>query len=207
MNEKPLHRRRAPRVTPESLLREQEAREKLLAGLTPAEARAKRIELGMYVCPTECDDDCEAPCHESHEILTRRAHPVEICEANVARGKPPIPVDWYPTGCSCFACDGPYMPTRQEVIDGKTYAIVVGSPRPPMDEDNPRIPVRMSLCPVCGHKRCPGAADHRNMCKGSNMPGQPRSLYPEPRGEAPPETEQERRERYLANRDDPGEWG
>ena len=40
---------------------------------------------------------------------------------------------------------------------------------------------RMSLCPNCGNKRCPGAADHENECTGSNEPGQPGSLYPAPR--------------------------
>lgn len=178
--QEPLHRRRTPRVTPEALLREQEAREKLLAGLTPAEARAKRIELEMYVCPTECDDDCDAPCHESHEVIQKRMHPVEICEANVARGKPPIPVDWYPTGCSCYACDGPYMPTFKEFVEG--LRITAETPRPPMSDDpedeNMRVSFRMSLCPVCGFKRCPGAADHEHRCTGSNAPGQPGSLYP-----------------------------
>lgn len=36
----------------------------------------------------------------------------------------------------------------------------------------------MNLCPTCGNKRCPGAADHENECSGSNEPGQPGSLYP-----------------------------
>ena len=232
----PLHRRQKPRWTPEQALREQEAREKLLAGLTPAQARAKRIELGMYVCPTECDDDCDAPCHESHEVLTKRMHPVDICEANVARGKPPIPESWYPTGCSCLACDGPYMPTFKEFAEG--VRITKDTPRPPMDEANNRVRVRMSLCPVCGFKRCPGAADHEHRCTGSNQPGQPGSLYPAPESHVPTkeeravlaertrnflkggtrnpsreteplteEPEEERRERYLANRDDPEEWG
>lgn len=35
----------------------------------------------------------------------------------------------------------------------------------------------MYLCPKCGNKRCPGAADHRRECSGSNAPGQPGSLY------------------------------
>jgi predicted RNA-binding Zn-ribbon protein involved in translation (DUF1610 family) len=28
------------------------------------------------------------------------------------------------------------------------------------------------VCPKCGNKRCPKAADHRNVCTGSNEPGQ-----------------------------------
>lgn len=60
----------------------------------------------------------------------------------------PYPQEFYP-GCPCFACDSP------------TWALVGN------------IPVaRMSLCPTCGNKRCPGAADHRNECSGSNEPGQ-----------------------------------
>ena len=208
-------------------------------------------------------------------------HPVEICEANVARGKPPIPVGWYPTGCSCAVCDVPFMPTFQEFAEGKTHEITAEAPRPPVDEEHPRVPTRMSLCPICGFKRCPGAADHRNRCTGSNQPGQLGSLYPLPKKPEPefatfdearewlaektreqlaektreqredlrrrqqafdelreifaeeheataghpladvpihtrgplegqpikPETEEEKRERYLANRDDPEEWG
>lgn len=30
----------------------------------------------------------------------------------------------------------------------------------------------MYLCPVCGNKRCPRAADHGWVCTGSNEPGQ-----------------------------------
>ncbi|TRM53256.1 hypothetical protein YH64_009145 [Achromobacter sp. LC458] len=32
--------------------------------------------------------------------------------------------------------------------------------------------MRMVLCPVCGNKRCPRAADHRYACTGSNEVGQ-----------------------------------
>lgn len=171
----PLHRRRTPRVTEE----------------TPGSG---------YTCPTSCDDDCDAPCHESHQVLAKRMHPVEICKANVARGKAPIPEGWYPTGCSCLNCDGPYMPTFKEFAEG--VRITKDTPRPPMDEENDRVSIRMTLCPVCGFKRCPGAADHRNRCTGSNQPGQAGSLYA-----VPPESEEEKREHYLANKDDPKEWG
>lgn len=37
--------------------------------------------------------------------------------------------------------------------------------------------MRMVLCPTCGNKRCPKAADHRNACTGSNEPGKPGSVY------------------------------
>ncbi|MGL4649946.1 MAG: hypothetical protein ACRC1H_11100 [Caldilineaceae bacterium] len=37
--------------------------------------------------------------------------------------------------------------------------------------------IRMALCPDCGNKRCPKANDHRNVCTGSNEPGQPGSAY------------------------------
>jgi len=36
----------------------------------------------------------------------------------------------------------------------------------------------MVLCPNCGNKRCPGAANHENACTGSNAVGQPGGLYP-----------------------------
>ncbi len=32
--------------------------------------------------------------------------------------------------------------------------------------------MRMVLCPACGNKRCPRAADHRHACTNSNEPGQ-----------------------------------
>jgi hypothetical protein len=38
------------------------------------------------------------------------------------------------------------------------------------------------VCAVCGNKRCPHAADHRNACTGSNEPGQKGSLYPDIHG-------------------------
>jgi hypothetical protein len=37
--------------------------------------------------------------------------------------------------------------------------------------------VRMFLCPQCGNKRCPHAADHRLACTNSNETGQKGSLY------------------------------
>jgi len=33
------------------------------------------------------------------------------------------------------------------------------------------------VCSACGCKRCPHATDHRNVCTGSNEPGQPGSAY------------------------------
>jgi NADH pyrophosphatase NudC (nudix superfamily) len=37
--------------------------------------------------------------------------------------------------------------------------------------------MRMILCPECGNKRCPHAADHNLTCTNSNEPGQPGSAY------------------------------
>lgn len=69
----------------------------------------------------------------------------------------PYPADLYP-GCPCHVCDSPTWPTIQ-----------LGAFDVPM--------ARMSLCPTCGNKRCPGAVDHDNPCTGSNAPGQPGSFY------------------------------
>lgn len=38
--------------------------------------------------------------------------------------------------------------------------------------------MRFVVCPQCGNKRCPHANDHRNVCTGSNDPGQEGSAYP-----------------------------
>ncbi len=38
--------------------------------------------------------------------------------------------------------------------------------------------MRFVVCPECGNKRCPKANDHRNVCSGSNEPGQDGSAYP-----------------------------
>ncbi len=35
----------------------------------------------------------------------------------------------------------------------------------------------MVLCPMCGNKRCPHAANHENTCTNSNESGQPGSNY------------------------------
>jgi hypothetical protein len=69
----------------------------------------------------------------------------------------PYPTDLYP-GCPCYACDSPTWPS--DSVWGTAFSR------------------RMSLCPHCGNKRCPGAANHRNDCSGSNEPGQAGSLYP-----------------------------
>ncbi len=63
---------------------------------------------------------------------------------------PTYPADLYP-GCPCYACD---------------QAPRVEAPSTPLD----RFPSRMSLCPTCGDKRCPGALDHAQHPEAS-MPG------------------------------------
>lgn len=128
----------------------------------------------------------------NEEPLYRRKTPRQTGES------PPFPQEWYtnPTGCPCLKCDLPYWPTMDE------FGTEIGkdTPRPPVDDAHPRVPVRLSLCPNCGNKRCPGAADHENPCSGSNEPGQQGSLYPA-------DPEEELREHYLANKDNPEEWG
>lgn len=36
-------------------------------------------------CQTACDDDCNAPCHESHTVPSRRHHNAFECEAGQRR--------------------------------------------------------------------------------------------------------------------------
>lgn len=47
-------------------------------------------------------------------------------------------------------------------------------------------PMRMILCAICGNKRCPHAADHRNACTNSNEPGQKGSSWESVRSLATP---------------------
>jgi hypothetical protein len=42
----------------------------------------------------------------------------------------------------------------------------------------------MILCPTCGNKRCPHAADHELRCTNSNELGQPGSAYEDGAGAA-----------------------
>ncbi|MFE3031542.1 hypothetical protein ACFXKY_07825 [Streptomyces canus] len=34
---------------------------------------------GAQICPTDCDDDCDTPCHEWHAIPSRRDHQPDEC--------------------------------------------------------------------------------------------------------------------------------
>jgi hypothetical protein len=66
-----------------------------------------------------------------------------------------------PIACSCSRC-----------LDesGATVEIFAGY-------HVPASGARMVLCAICHNKRCPHAADHRNVCTDSNEPGQPGSNY------------------------------
>ncbi|AEQ20960.1 hypothetical protein E3_0470 [Rhodococcus phage E3] len=58
------------------------------------------------------------------------------------------PTELYP-GCPCYRCDSPSWPTIT-FRDGEEHAVG-----------------RMTLCPMCGSKRCPGAMDHTQHPKES----------------------------------------
>lgn len=55
----------------------------------------------------------------------------------------PYPADLY-VGCPCFKCDQPF----EEIVLGNGETI--------------QQLTRMSVCPECGNKQCPGASDHNN---------------------------------------------
>ena len=61
----------------------------------------------------------------------------------------PYPAEEYP-GCPCYACDAPTWPTVT-VGQGEYSATL------------PRV-IRTSLCPSCGARNCPAAADHTYRC-------------------------------------------
>jgi hypothetical protein len=46
-----------------------------------------------------------------------------------------------------------------------------------VERNDPRLGKMMIVCPICGNKRCPAAADHLYPCTDSNEPGQPGSVY------------------------------
>lgn len=66
--------------------------------------------------------------------------------------------------CICSKCGPPWRETRPEPQGNVLERLTWHS--------------WMPLCPTCGNKRCPGAADHDNPCSGSNAPGQAGSNYP-----------------------------
>ena len=43
-------------------------------------------------------------------------------------------------------------------------------------EERLKYPFRYA-CEICGNKRCPHHTDHRLECSGSNLPGQPGSVF------------------------------
>jgi hypothetical protein len=67
-----------------------------------------------------------------------------------------------PESCWCFQCD------QDGLTNFPPFTSLFNARR------------RMNLCPRCGNKRCPLATDHRNVCTGSNEPGQAGSLYGPP---------------------------
>lgn len=87
----------------------------------------------------------------------------------------PSPIDHgYRSDCECSGC----------MATARIYAeLAVRSPvipdcwcrtcRPLTVTD-----MRFVVCPECGNKRCPRANDCRNICSGSNEPGQQGSSYP-----------------------------
>lgn len=65
--------------------------------------------------------------------------------------------------CGCWACTAEW--TAKEEANGRVFGFI----------DHPFN--RMIVCKQCGNKRCPHANDHRNICTGSNEPGQKGSAY------------------------------
>lgn len=83
--------------------------------------------------------------------------------------------------CCCSACGPPWHDTTPQPDPGTIHALPWHS--------------WMALCPTCGNKRCPSAANHHNECTGSNEPGQPGSNYPAIDPQAPRQTVDELRRR------------
>jgi hypothetical protein len=51
-----------------------------------------------YKCPTLCDDDCPALCHEVHEVDFNREHDVDTCKLLVQRNVAPY-------SANCYLCN------------------------------------------------------------------------------------------------------
>lgn len=69
------------------------------------------------------------------------------------------------------------------MLQGKAEPVIQGDELPAKCWCHTCRPVtladmRFVVCPDCGNKRCPHANDNRNVCTGSNEPGQEGSAYP-----------------------------
>lgn len=56
----------------------------ILARVRSAELNQATGDIYAYRCPTPCDSDCEARCHEGHEVSYKQRHNVAECQARRA---------------------------------------------------------------------------------------------------------------------------
>lgn len=157
-----LRERDEARAEVDKLRADQGAVMAALKGLLPAPKAtdAELFKIGDVVfAVARLVDRLRADLAEALEVAERTArdtgqrHPL----ADVQSGLTGLAAREATKPCGCLACDN----------------------RPIDPALGFRMPI-MHLCPQCGNKRCPGAADHRNKCSGSNKPGQPGSLYEDP---------------------------
>jgi len=62
--------------------------------------------------------------------------------------------------CDCLTCVGMRLAEAFELGDSSAWDNIV-----------------VSLCPICGNKRCPKASNHEFECTGSDELGQEGSVY------------------------------
>lgn len=82
---------------PSSTARDDDQPEPLTADPRPVDTErlARLREVGHApeppVCPTICDDDCDARCHEWHQVTAKRSHIADSCQ----HPDGPLVADWY----------------------------------------------------------------------------------------------------------------
>lgn len=88
-----------------------------------------------------------------------RCAALELDRLRLGAGRPAVAprADFGPAGCHCGSC---LEKAGHDPQTGLPWTVEI-----------------MSLCTECGNKRCPKATNHELSCSGSNLPGQPGSIY------------------------------
>lgn len=90
------------------------------AAETPSEAQRPAEGVERYRCPTDCDPDCEALCHEGHQVNAKQLHDVQECGKRTARSLLLLPIAPEIDGRAPMS--GLEAPPGVAPTDGRLYA-------------------------------------------------------------------------------------